>query len=301
MSLLATEQLHDVRRVLVIHNPTAGVRRQGQFALLVDSLRAAGLDVDVSATTAAGDAERLAALACAMDPPPDVIVAAGGDGTVNEVANGMLGSTVPLAVMPLGTVNVLSRELGLTGSGKKIAAAIVAGRVGLVWPGIANGRAFLLMAGVGFDAAVVASVSPTLKRRIGQLAYVWAALKLWWRWQPGQRILDADGTEHRVASMIAARCRLYGGSYVSATAARLDEPQLHLVLFERDGRCAALGYAFALLTGQLHRWPGVRHLRAARTEILEPHVLQMDGDALAASPLKLSISDRPLRMVCAGI
>jgi diacylglycerol kinase family enzyme len=144
----------------------------------------------------------------------------------------------------------------------------------------------------------VAAVSPKLKRRIGQLAYVWAALKLWWRWQPGRRVIDADGVEHHAASVIVARCRLYGGSYISAAQARLDQPHLHLVLFERDGRMAALGYALALLTGQLHRWPGVRQLRAARSEIAEPHLLQVDGDAVAASPLKLSVADQPLRVVC---
>ena len=206
---------------------------------------------------------------------------------------------MPLAVLPLGTVNVLFRELGLINSVERIALAIVSGRIGLVWPGIANGRAFLLMAGVGFDAAVVAAVSPALKHRFGQFAYLMTAARLWWRWQPCQRLLDVDGAQHRVASLIAARCRLYAGSYISAAAARLDEPHLHLVLFERDGRIAALGYALALLTGQLHRWPGVRHLRVTRTEIVEPHPMQMDGDALAASPLKLSVAAQPLRMVTA--
>jgi hypothetical protein len=92
------------------------------------------------------------------------VVAAGGDGTVNEVANGLLGSDLPLAVMPTGTINVLARELGLGRSVQQVAHAILEGRVGLVWPGLANGRAFLLMAGIGFDAAVVAAVSPPLKR-----------------------------------------------------------------------------------------------------------------------------------------
>jgi diacylglycerol kinase (ATP) len=300
MTLAATARLEHVRHVLVIHNPTAGGRRPERVAALAATLRAAGVTVTLVATEAAGDAERIAAAAVTSEDRPDIVVAAGGDGTVNEVANGLLGSNLPLAVMPTGTINVLARELGLGRSVQQVAHAILEGRVGLVWPGLANGRAFLLMAGIGFDAAVVAAVSPPLKRRLGPLAYVLTALKLWWRWQPGYRVLDADGTSHQAASVIAARCRLYAGSFVSAAAARLDEPHLHLVLFERDGRLAALGYALALATGQLHRWPGVRHVRTATSEIAGAIAVQIDGDPLQAGALRLSIAKTPLRVVCAG-
>ncbi|HEX2527113.1 MAG TPA: diacylglycerol kinase family protein [Geminicoccus sp.] len=258
MPLTASGTIKGVRRILIIHNPTAGRRRRERVQALVQLLRQAGMEVATAETEAAGDAQRFAASASGTGAPPDVIVAAGGDGTVNEIANGLLGSTIPLAIMPLGTVNVLFRELGLDHSVERVAQAIVAGRTALVWPGMANGRALLLMTGVGLDAAIVAAVSPSLKRRFGKLAYIWAAAKLWWRWQPGHRVLRTNGAEHHAAFFIAARCRLYGGSYVSAATARLDEPHLHLVLFERDGRLAALGYALALLIGQLHRWPGVR-------------------------------------------
>lgn len=298
MTLAATARLEDVRQVLVIHNPTAGRRRAEKVAALAAMLQEAGVRVRIEATGAAGDAERFARRAATGEGRPDLVVAAGGDGTVNEVANGLLGSDLPLAILPLGTVNVLARELGLGPSVQEAARAILAGRVAPVWPGLANGRAFLLMAGIGFDAAVVAAVSPALKRRIGRLAYLAAAIRLWWRWQPGYRILEVEGTSHRAASAIVARCRLYAGSYVSAADARLDEPQLHLVLFEKDGRLAALGYALALATGQLHRWPGVRHVRATRSRIATTHAFQVDGDPLLAQELDLALAPAPLRVIC---
>jgi diacylglycerol kinase (ATP) len=300
MALMATERLGQVRGVLVIHNPVAGGRRAEKVAALAALLRSEGIEVDVQATQRAGDAERIAREAAAASDRPDIVVAAGGDGTVNEVANGLLDSDLPLALMPLGTVNVLARELGLGPSVGEIAQAIRGGRIGLVWPGLANGRAFLLMAGIGFDAAVVAAVSPALKRRFGQLAYLIAAAKLWWRWQPGEQILVADGVSHRAASAIVARCRLYAGSFVGAHAARLDDPHLHMVLFERGGRLAALGYALALATRQLHRWPGVRHVRILSSQVDGRHMIQIDGDPLQAETLNLSIAPTPLRVVCQG-
>ncbi|WP_222184713.1 diacylglycerol/lipid kinase family protein [Geminicoccus harenae] len=300
MSLAPTGTLPRVARVQVIHNPTAGRRRRATVAALAALLEAQGIAVKILATAGAGDAELLARQAAAGPDRPDVLVAAGGDGTINEVANGLLGSDLPLAILPTGTVNVLARELGIGGSPGQVARMVADGRYAQVWPGLANGRAFLLMAGIGFDAAVVAAVSPAAKRRLGQFAYLLAAAKLWWRWQPVHHELYVDGVRHHAVSAIAARCRLYGGSFVCAAGARLDEPHLHLVLFERPGRLAALGYALALATGQLHRWPGVRHLRTASWELAAADHLQLDGDPVAATAPSLAISAQPLRIVCAA-
>ena len=300
MALTASGSVVSVGCVLLIHNPTAGRHRRKLVEDLKTRLRAADVRVTTLETAAFGDAERFARAAVDSLPRPDLVIAAGGDGTVNEIANGLLGSDLPLAVMPLGTVNVLARELGLAGPVDRIAATILAGRAGLVWPGLANGRAFLLMVGVGFDATVVAAVSPSLKRRFGRAAYLIAAARLWWRWQPGIRVLDANGVTYRVASVLIARCRLYAGSYVSANAARLDEPHLNLVLFERDGRLWALSYVFALAIGRLHIWPGVRHLKVARARIERPHLVQIDGDPCDVPSLDVSVAATPLRMICAA-
>ncbi|HWL67778.1 MAG TPA: diacylglycerol kinase family protein [Geminicoccus sp.] len=298
MTLAATAALERVMRVQIIQNPTAGRRRNAKVTALAEALESMGIAVTVRLTGTAGDAEHLARQAAESDDRPDVLVAAGGDGTVNEVANGLLGSDLPLAILPTGTVNVLARELGIGGSTEEVARMVAAGGYAQVWPGLANGRAFLLMAGIGFDAAVVAAVSPAAKRRLGQLAYLLAAARLWWRWQPVHHELQVDGVRHRAVSAIAARCRLYGGSFVCAAGARLDEPHLHLVLFERSGRLAALGYALALATGQLHRWPGVRHLRTAGWELVTADHLQLDGDPVAATALSLAVSPQPLRIIC---
>ncbi len=163
------------RRVLVIHNPTAGWRRRRRFERILSALIAAGVDVDVRPTTRRGDAE---AFARAADPAEhDAIAVAGGDGTINEVVNGLGDKKLPLAVIPLGTANVLAHEIGLGGSPREIAETIARGRPQPISVGIVNGRRFVMMAGFGFDAHVVAEVKPMIKKLFGKIAYVISTLK----------------------------------------------------------------------------------------------------------------------------
>ena len=166
-------------RLTVIFNPTAGARRGRRLEATLRILRDEGCALDLRQTKAAGDAARLAR---AIDPTAtDLVVAAGGDGTINEVINGLVeggGASAPpaLAIVPLGTANVLAAEIGLGTSPRAIADAVLKGRTVSLSLGEANGRLFALMVGVGFDAQVVRHVDLALKRRIGKAAYLWETL-----------------------------------------------------------------------------------------------------------------------------
>jgi diacylglycerol kinase (ATP) len=215
-----------------------------------------------------GDAERLAR---AAEPDFDVIVAAGGDGTVNAVLNGLGENPRALALVPLGTANVLAREIGLPHRGDALAALIAEAPAQPVWPGRVGGRLFLSMAGIGFDAEVVAAVDSGLKRRIGRLAFLWAILLQLLRHRRRELTISADGGEHRAAALIAARGRFYAGPFLIAPAANLGEPMLDLLLFNYPGRIAALRYLAALVLGRLPRLKSVtrlraRHIRVSATE-----------------------------------
>src|SRR5258708_7963044 len=169
------------KAILLIRNPIAGRRRRGLVDAVVRQVRAEGWTVDLVDTEAVGDARRLAET---CDATRDgVIAVAGGDGTINEVVNGLArrGEGAPaLAIVPLGTANVLAHELGLSFTAAAIARTMVSGRALMVRPGEAcNGgapRCFSLMAGAGFDAKVVAGVTAPLKRRFGRAAYVWRSM-----------------------------------------------------------------------------------------------------------------------------
>ncbi|MCB9879897.1 MAG: NAD(+)/NADH kinase [Planctomycetes bacterium] len=147
------------RRVLVIANPiSGGGRGKVRAAQLADALRARGLTAECHFTTAAGDAGARAR--AAADEDWQTLVAVGGDGTVNEVLNGMPDPSRPLAVLPVGTANVLALELGLPKDPQAAAAAIAAGRCRSMTIGVADDRRFLLFCGVGVDGAVVAISAP---------------------------------------------------------------------------------------------------------------------------------------------
>lgn len=199
-------------------------------------MRRRGCRVALRSTRARGDAETFARQALQnreFGGGPDVVVAAGGDGTINEVVNGMIGSAMQLAILPLGTANVLAAEIGTPRSADAIADAIVAGRTRSVHIGTANNRAFLQMAGIGMDAHVVERVSSPLKHLMGKAAYGLAILR-WLMAPPLTRYeVHVGNLRFSAASVIVANGRYYGGTFVCAPAASLDIPTFEVCIFEK--------------------------------------------------------------------
>ncbi|KAA0577509.1 diacylglycerol kinase family lipid kinase [Azospirillum sp. B21] len=295
----------EVRRLLVIHNPTAGGRRARRLRAVVTRLEARGLSVTVRPTGKRGDAEAFAREADPNDV--DAVVAAGGDGTINEVINGLAihaaahaagGRPLPLGIVPMGTANVLAAELGLGMDAERIAAVIAGGRRTMIWPALANGRVFSLMAGVGLDARVVERVDPRVKRLIGKGAYVAETLvQLATRPDHRYRVTLDDGEAQEVASVIVAKGHFYGGRFICAPDARLTEPELHVCLFPRGGRLNALRYVWGVTAGRLARFPEYRVVTAKRVRIEGPagdglfaDAVQGDGDVLARLPVEIALA-----------
>ncbi len=298
------------KAVLLIRNPTAGRRRRGLVDAVVGRVRAAGWTVDLVDTAAVGDACRLAR---SCDSTRYAVIAvAGGDGTINEVVNGLSQRSEdapPLAIVPLGTANVLAHELGLDFSAASLADTIVLGQAVQVYPGLASGdgdpRCFSLMAGAGFDAKVVAGVSARLKRRLGKAAYVWRSLIETRRYRPVRYAVEVDGVRHEAASVIVTRGRHYAGPYVVAPKAMLGEPLLHVCLFERWGRSHTLRFGLALLMGRLPTAAGYRVVtgRAVRLSVLSDageagrQPVQVDGDDALTLPVSIGVLPSTIRML----
>lgn len=285
------------RRVLVIHNPTAGWRRRRRFERILAALVREGLDVRVRPTGARGDAEAFAREASSNEI--DVLAVAGGDGTVNEVVNGLADPNLPLAVIPLGTANVLAHEIGLGGSAADIARTIAVGSPKPISVGVVNGRKFVMMAGFGFDAFVVASVRPRIKRLIGKAAYVLATLFALFRFKfPRYRVI-VDGKTFDVASAVIANGHYYGGTFVCAPNARLWDPTLHVCLFLGGGAIRTLRYAVWLALGRLDRLPDVMVVSATAIEVetVDHGPVQGDGDVLAHLPARISLIPDALRLM----
>ncbi|HZB92543.1 MAG TPA: diacylglycerol kinase family protein [Stellaceae bacterium] len=289
------------RRLLVIYNPTSGRRKRRKLERFLFHLEALGARATLCETTAPRHAETIAR---AADPAlVDAVLVAGGDGTINEALNGLAGSPLPLAVLPLGTANVLANEIGLPRRAAALARMAAFGPARPVWPGEAISdsgvRRFLVMAGIGFDAAVVEHLDLALKRRTGKLAYVASILGRLRDYRPCFYRGEVDGRPVMGASLVAAKAHFYGGRFVLAPAARLDEPSLHLVVFDDAGRRAALGYMAAMSLGILRHCRSLRVVPGKSVWLIEPAgaAVQLDGDIQLRLPTRLGIARTPQLLV----
>lgn len=292
------------RRMLLVFNPTAG-RRRGKLDAIMTALRQRGWDVTLQETGYAGDATRIAR---ELTEGYDVLAVAGGDGTLNEAANGLaddVGSAPVMAVLPFGTANVLAHEIGLGIDEARVAAVAADGKPTEIYLGQAHyhggrqPRRFLLMAGVGFDAAVVAGVSGSLKRRLGKGAYVWRMIVELFRYRFPVFTVTIDGMAYDCASAIIAKGHFYGGKFVCAPDARLTDPDFQICLFLSKGRWAVLRYAIALGLGRLHKLADVKLVRGRNVRIDGPEgaPVQGDGDIIAALPAALTVVSEPIRLL----
>jgi YegS/Rv2252/BmrU family lipid kinase len=287
--------------MLIVFNPVAGRRRAHLLWRVLDVLVANGVRLDLAETHRRGHAECLAREAAARGEP--MVVAAGGDGTIAEVANGLMGTGIPLGVIPLGTANVLAHELALPFSPRAVAAALAFGRTRLLWPGQANDaegtRLFVQMLGVGFDAHVVRHMAFPLKRIFGKGAYVLQTLRELARYRFPPVHLRIDGVETQAASVIISKGCLYGGRFRLVSDALPAEPGFSVVLFDHTGPAAALMYGAALPVSLLAHAPGVRHLRARRIDFIGNQAIpaQTDGDSAGNAPLSVVDALAPIRIV----
>ena len=253
-------------RATLIYNPVAGrdpARREVEIRRAVEVLRAAGFNLDVNPTTGPGSAR---ALACAaVQAGAEVVIACGGDGTINEVANALALGSCPLAILPGGTANIAAKDLGLPHDPVAVARAlnrvchrrIALGRVS--WHGVEpKSRYFLSVAGVGFDAYVVHSLPWELKAAFGVGAYCWEAIRQAFRHR-FPRFVCRNGTgEWRGTMGVFQRTERYAGWFHMAPGASLLSDQMKLCLFAGRGVWRYALYAGAVA---LRRHAGLHDVR----------------------------------------
>ena len=286
------------RRIAIIFNPAAGRRQQRTLDRVVKALEARELDVCVTRTSGPGDATRLARRA--VSEGTDVVAAAGGDGTIREVVAGMIGGNTLLGIVPMGTASLLAAELRLPRGPEAVAAVIAGGTARALHVPRANGRPFLLMAGAGFDGAVVESVTPRLKRRLGKGAFVLCAIRTWAA-GPRPRIrVEADGSVRYAEWVVVANVSRYAGPYVLAPGADPQSQELAVCLFERARALALAGGFLRAACGATVRGPGLEILRAHDVAVSAPVrvPVQIDGDTAGALPLRLASTTERIRVLC---
>lgn len=280
--------------IAVIFNPTARGEKATAFRSRLGSLPG---EVRLLPTRGPGDAVVLAAEAA--EAGIATVVAAGGDGTVNEVVNGLAQAgrfpVVPrLGVIPLGTVNVFAKELRLPADLGRAWECIRAGRtarIDLAWARHAEGRRwFVQMAGAGLDSHAISRVDWGLKKKVGPLAYVWAGLRT--LCGPLGVIRVGGGPEPLSGQLaLVGNGRYYGGRFPMFPDADLADGRLDLALFERANVLTMTRAAVALATGRLLHLSGIRHQSAPsfRFEADVPTPFQVEGDNIGRLPVEFGL------------
>lgn len=293
------------RTVHLITNPNAGRggrQRAAEVARFCSLLAAQGVKVEVLTTTAPHDATRLAAAAARTGARE--IVASGGDGTINEVLQALVGTRVRLGVWPAGTANVLARELKLPFDLPGVCDVIARGATRRIYVGCATEertnvrRYFCLMAGVGLDASVVAQVRPRLKRRIGKGAFWVSGLSHLARWQPTPFNVEVNGATHRCTFAAIGKTEHYGGDLAVTPRARLDQPEFELCLVSSTNRLRFL-YLLAQTMragGVTRAIEGVRFLRATHARATGNAPVQVDGELIGQLPMTFDIVPEPVEV-----
>lgn len=281
-------------KITVIYNPVAGGGASRLLARFLARLEEGGADLTVYHTRGPGDATDWL---LARDDQGDCVVAVGGDGTTNEVINGLVPG-VSLGILATGTANVLATELKLPRHPEKAADIVLEGRDLEVWPARLGERRFVMMAGIGYDAWVVEGADMALKERIGKGAYVISMIREIARYGSVQYRLLIDGRPYDCFSAVLTNGRHYGGSFVMSRLADITRPSLQVLMFQKTGRLSLLRFLLGLLFRRMETMNGVVSLSARRVELTGPEgePIQVDGDHAGELPAEIRVDDQSIRV-----
>ena len=294
--------MRDVGRHLMAifnsHSGGGGYRRD--LPLILDSLRGLGYDVEERETAGVGDATRFAREA--VQQGLDLVCAIGGDGTVNETINGLAGAEVPLAIVPTGTVNVLAMELGIPLELPDAVKLLEVGTVSWIDLGLAGDRYFALMAGVGMDAAVVASLNPVLKKAFKEAAFAVQGLANYLtKEEPLIRVTTAERTVEGYFAVFGNSSN-YGGGFGITPLADMRDGLLDVCVLKDKSFLSTIWYWSAALINAHIKHPKVEYFRTEAAEIVTVEegkevLVQTDGEVAGKLPITCRVVPRSLRVV----
>ena len=301
-----------MRRVALIYNPASGQHTLGRRAAIDKALailREAGVDAEALETNAPGSASVLAEEA--MSRGCDAILACGGDGTVHEVLQKLVGTNVALGVVPLGTANALAANLGLHSSPAKTVRKLLAAdpvRVSVGQISYRSGkrstdaRYFTVAAGVGADALFLSRLDPSLKRRLGYLLYLFEGFRVWATYS--FPLFDAAFVEQssakprveRISQLLAVRIRDFGGVLHNfAPGATLHNNGLRLIAFKTRSRLSYFRFLIATMFGHQRFSREIELLDAVSVECRPSNgsimrvFAEADGELLGRLPVRIEI------------
>jgi len=289
------------RHLTAIHNPlSGGGGYHRDLPLIFEALRGFGYVVEERQTQESGDATRLARDAVAEGA--DVVCVIGGDGTVNETINGLAGSDIPLAIVPTGTVNVLAMELGIPLEPPDAVRLLEGGTVSWIDLGLAGERYFGLMAGVGMDAVVVASLRPVMKKALKEAAFAVQGLATYLTHE--EPLLRVTCEERTVEGYFAVfgNSSNYGGAFGITPLADMRDGLLDVCVLKDKSFLTTVWYWTAALLNAHIRHPKVEYFRTERAHVAAVEegkevLVQTDGEVAGKLPMECRVVPRALRVL----
>jgi YegS/Rv2252/BmrU family lipid kinase len=284
-----------VNKTLVILNPAA---RSDKASRLRERIAALSGGASMRLTSEAGDARDIAAEA--VREGFEVVIAAGGDGTLNEVVNGIGGSSVRLGILPVGTMNVFATELGIPqGNLERAWNVIEHGKVVEVDLPQANDTHFIQLAGVGLDAEVVRKTTADSKRALGPLSYLLTLVQVAAH-KPSRVMLEAEGGRISEGSFaLIGNGRLYGGPFPVFQRASLFDGLLDVLVFQNQSHWDVVRYFQAIAFGTHPQLPDVEYFQTSTLRVTSSGdvPVELDGEVAGMLPCLFSVSSQKLRVL----
>jgi YegS/Rv2252/BmrU family lipid kinase len=284
-----------VSNTVVILNPAARSEKAKRWRARVESIARGCV---ICATSRAGEAETLARHAA--QEGFEKIVAAGGDGTINEVVNGLAGSNAALGLLPIGTMNVFATELGLPAHDLQLCWNIIQGEnTRLVDLPSANGKYFVQLAGVGLDAQVVKETSLTLKRNFGPLSYLISAAQIAARRPPRLFLESEDSSIDEGSFVLVGNGRLYGGPFPFFKHAIIDDGLFDVIAFKQLGYLEIIKYLQDVVFSSEIRVPEIEYFQTRRLRVTSDSEVpvELDGELVGSCPVEFQVQERTLRVL----
>ena len=284
-----------MNNTVVILNPIAGSEQARRWQERIESIAPGCV---LRTTSRSGEAETLARHAAAEGF--EKIVAAGGDGTVNEVVNGIVASNAALGLLPIGTVNVFAMELGLPAHDLQRCWEIIQGdNARLVDLPSANGKYFVQLAGVGLDAQVVKETSLAFKRSFGPLSYLISAAQIAARQPPRLFIESEDASVDEGSFVLVGNGRLYGGPFPFFKHAIIDDGLFDVVAFTRLGYLEIIKYLQDVVFSSDIRAPEVEYFQTRHLRITSDRdvPVELDGELVGNCPVEFQVREKALRVL----
>jgi YegS/Rv2252/BmrU family lipid kinase len=283
----------------MIYNPHAGGMRRGagKIEFISDAFRAQGIELQLLSTRGPGDATILARRLVESECP--LVVACGGDGTINEIICGMAGSHVPLMIFPGGTANVLANQIGLPKALSGCFQLLRTGSLRRISLGKAGSRHFAVMAGIGVDAGVVEAVDPALKRKMGQGAFWLAGFQQLARYHFLPFEIQVDGHSHSCTFAIISKAKWYASRFQLTPRASLFSDTFEICLFHSTNRWRYLTYLLYSSFSKHESLQDVTILQGKEIKAVGPDqvMVQVDGELIGTLPQEFQIQEDALTLV----